>query len=298
MQNNSNLNKTIQYNGNKFMQEHYLYNLNIFINQEVIDKFHGVKYVCMQGSGDRAKALAQKLAKVTLGIEETYFTPQNLFKTAKFEVFRVGNILSVSHGMGTISIMNLLDDITKLMKASGNTDLEYIRIGTSGGINIAPGSVVVTDTAYKPDLTTGYPMTILGKEIIFPTQMDASLNERIIKAQPEIEQFNLYRGNSITADDFYLGQCRFDGAIKPRYDENMRQKYFKKIMALNIYNFEMESTAIASFCSRANISASMIAVTLIDRLNGDQVTATAEELDNFADRAHTVAINYLLSQIA
>jgi uridine phosphorylase len=200
--------------------------------------------------------------------------------------------------MGTVSIMNLLDDITKLMKACGNNNLEYLRVGTSGGINIDPGSVIITDNAYKPDLTTGYKMTILGKDVIFPTQMNQNLNERIIRAQPEIESFKLYRGNSIAADDFYLGQARFDGAIKPKYTKEMQQEYFKKIMALGVYNFDMESTAIASFCNRAGIAATMIAVTLLNRLDGDQVTATAEKLREFANRAQMVTVNYLLSQIS
>lgn len=289
-------NNSIVFQHDKSMHNHYLYNFNIVINAEIIDKFHGIKFVCMQGSGYRTKVLAQKLARIILKINNTCFNPQNLFKAARFEAYRVGPVLLVSHGMGTISIMNLLDDITKLMKASGNTDLEYIRIGTSGGINVKPGSIIITDTAYKSDLTTGYLMNILGKDVAFPTQMDPLLNERILKAQPK--PFKLYKGNSIAADDFYLGQARFDGAIKPKYDVHMREEYFKKIMALGIYNLEMESTAMASFCSRANISGSMIAVTLLDRLKDDQVTATPAELAGFADRAHNAAINYLLSQIA
>ncbi|MBX9869457.1 MAG: hypothetical protein K2X63_06640, partial [Burkholderiaceae bacterium] len=263
----------------------YLYNLDLFLNPEIVNKFRGIKYVCMQGSSDRAKFLAQKLAKLILNIDEQYFTPINLFRASRFECYRIGNILSVSHGMGTVSVMNLLNDVTKLMRAAGNTNLEYIRIGTCGGLNVDPGSVIITDTSYQPDLTQGYKMTILGKNVVFPTNMDSKLNDRILAAQPEKLKFNLYRGNSIAADDFYLGQARFDGAIKPKYDETQRREYFNRVIAHNIYNFEMESTALAAFCNRAKISATMIAVTIINRLQGDQVIASEDELIEFSNRS-------------
>jgi|GEM_PF-1295082 len=275
----------------------YLYNLNIPINSDTINTFHGIKYVCLQGSGDRAKSMAQKLAKLTIGVEKTFFIPQDLFKNSYFEGYRVGNILSISHGMGALSVICLLHDLTRLMQICGNTDLQYIRIGTSGGVNIDPGSVVITNTAYQPDLTIGSNMILSGKEAVVSTQMNTSLSKDIIRAQPETLPFALYWGNTIAADDFYLGQCRFDGAIKPNYDEKMRQDYFKQILEKNIYNFEMESVAMASFCNLANIPAAMITVTLLNRLDGDQVSTSATELDEFSERSRTVAINYLLSQI-
>lgn len=275
----------------------YLYSLKVPIDNKTIDNFRGIKYICMQGSSDRTKTLAKKLAQLTLGIEEIFFTPHNLFKNAFFKGYRIGNILCVSHGMGALSVVTLLHDITRLMQASGNTDLEYIRIGTSGGINIEPGSIVITNTAFDHGLNPGCKMPIENNEVTVPTHMDNKLSYRILQAQPEMLPFKLVYGNTIAADDFYLGQCRFDGAIKPRYDKEMQQEFFKKIMEKDIYNFEMESVALASFCARAHIPAAMIAVTILDRLHGDQVTSTSEELAIFSDRTHTVVIAYLLSQM-
>ncbi len=275
----------------------YLYNLNLSLTPEILDMFRGIKYVCLQGSGIRAKALAQQLAKLTMGVEKTFFIPQDLFKKSYFEGYRVGNILSVSHGMGALSVICLLSDLTRLMQVSGNTDFEYIRIGTSGGLNIEPGSIVLTDTAYHCDLSIGSTMVMGGQEILVPTQLNQALNRDIIKAQPEDLPFKLYWGNTIAADDFYLGQCRFDGAIKPRYNKAMQQDYFKQIMDKNIYNFEMESIAMASFCNLAKIRAAMITVTLLNRSHGDQVSTSSEELDEFSERSRMVAINYLMSRI-
>ena len=274
---------------------YYLYNLDLVLNDKLIDQFHGVKYVCMQGSSVRAKEFAGKLAHEMLNIDPRFFKPVNLFKGTRFECYRIGNILSVSHGMGTVSIITLLHSLTNLLHAANNNELEYIRIGTCGGINIAPGSVVITDTSYMPDLSSGYTMQVLGKDISYPTHMNKELNDRVLGCQPSGLPFTIYRGNSIAADDFYLGQARFDGAIKPHYDEKKRQEYFARASTLNIYNIEMESTALAAFCNRANIPATMIAVTLLDRIHGDQITASDEELADYSDRSQQVVINYLKS---
>lgn len=275
----------------------YLYNLNITMTDENIKKFCGIKYVCMQGSPVRAKEFARKITAQILKIDMDFFEPVNLTKTTAFHCYRVGNILSVSHGMGNPSILTLLHNISKIMYLAENFEVEYIRIGTSGGIGVEPGSVVLTESSYMPNLVAGFQMFPLGKDVIYPTQMDAALNKRIIAAQPNHQSFNVLTGNSIAADDFYMGQARFDGLLRPKYDDKKRMEYFKKIQSLNILNFEMESTALAAFCNRARIPATMIAVTLLNRLQGDQITATSEVLAEYSDRSQSVAINYLISQI-
>jgi len=248
----------------------YLYNLNLTLDKKTLDKFSGIKYVLMQGSQLRAKNLSMKLSQKILNINGTFFEPINLIETSKFYAYRTGNILSVSHGMGNTSIITLLHNLTQVLYFAGNSDLEYIRIGTSGGIGVEPGSVVLTDTAYMPNLIAGYKVSALGKDIIYPTVMDKVLNQKILQAQHQSTSFKLLVGNSIAADDFYLGQARFDGA------------------------FEMESTGLASFCNRAQIPATMIASIIINRLNGDQVTISTETLNKYSDHSQEVAINYVL----
>jgi uridine phosphorylase len=284
---------------NKLLQEHktpYLYNFDLTINDELLDRFRGIKFICMQGSSVRARALAKKLAIKFVDTDINYFEPLNMTPNAQFHCYRVGDILSVSHGMGNTSILTLLHSISKIMYFAGNYNVEYIRIGTSGGIGVAAGTVVITETSYMPNLTPGFRFSPLGKEIIYPTNMDGELNKRIINAQPDDLDFKLLMGNSIAADDFYLGQARFDGFLKPVYDEKKRQEYFARIKELNILNFEMESTALAAFCNRAEIPATMIAVTLVNRMEGDQITATHDTLESYSERSSQVAINYLASQ--
>ena len=60
---------------------------------------------------------------------------------------QVGPVLSVSHGMGVPSLSIMLHEVIKLLSYAGAKDPVIIRIGTSGGIGIAPGTVVVSNGA-------------------------------------------------------------------------------------------------------------------------------------------------------
>ncbi len=274
----------------------YLYGLDLHLSHQVLEKFHGIQYVLMQGSENRAHGLAKKIAQTIFNIDMSHFNIINLTPASAYACYRVGNILSVSHGMGHASMMTVLHDLSKLMYFSNNTELEYIRIGTSGGIGISPGTVIITDESYMPDLNKGCKGYELGNEIIYPTHMNAQLNQRILDAQPQDLPFEVLRGNSIAADDFYLSQARFDGAIKLTYDEEKRKTYFDKIKALSILNMEMESAAFASFCHRAEIAAAMVAVTLVNRMLGDQILVSSEVLSEWSDRSQQVIMYYLMKQ--
>lgn len=276
--------------------EQFLYLFNLELTPENLDKFKNIRYVVMQGSSKRSALLAKKLAKQVTGVDTRFFEPINLVNTSNFAVYRVGSILAVSHGMGNVTIDALLHAITKLLHFAGNTQLEYIRVGTSGGIGIEPGTVVITKNAYMPNLEPYYTTYELDQRVDTPTHSDLALVERILAAQPDNLHFPIVSGNSIAADDFYLGQCRYDGAMRARRDLDYRAKFFEKVHALDIRNFEMESSALGAFCNLAKIPATMIAVTLVNRFEGDQIKSSAEQLVEFSERSQQVVINYLLSR--
>ena len=181
----------------------YSFNLTAKQTGEIAIKLSGVKYVCMQGSGIRSLEFAKRLMSEFANCAENYFIPIDLIPSSKFNMYRVGDVLLVSHGMGNPSVLTLLNDLTKLMYYAGNKNFEYIRIGTSGGIGISPGNVVITDTTYTPDLQPFYTMQILDKEYKYQTIFDANLNKKIINSQPSNLKFKILCGNSVCANDFY-----------------------------------------------------------------------------------------------
>ena len=62
-------------------------------------------------------------------------------------MFKVGPVLSVSHGMGIPSLSILLHEVFKMLWHAGVEDATFFRIGTCGGINLPPGTVVVSEGA-------------------------------------------------------------------------------------------------------------------------------------------------------
>jgi len=60
----------------------------------------------------------------------------------------------------------------------------------------------------------------------------------------------------------------------------------------------MEAPQFASFCLRAGIRGAIVCVSLLNRLNGDQVTSTQEQLEQYSDNAQEVVLNYIKSNIA
>jgi uridine phosphorylase len=275
----------------------FLPNLNLKLNGQLKLLFKGVSYVVMQGSKDRSLDFAWYLSNL-LGIADMrFFTPVNLFNTNNFCAYRVGDVLCVSHGMGSSSILLLLSELTKLLYFSECFNVKYIRVGTSGGIGVAAGTVIVTNKVFAADLVDAYTVYENGEAVLYPTVMDQELNQGIFDQLPKSLEFKVQLANSISADDFYLSQARFDGALKPSYDYQLRSSYFDRIKKLGIANFEMEGLALSYFCGRVAIPATMVAVTLVDREDSDQIRVSKEVLESYSLRSRDVVCSYLLSKI-
>lgn len=66
------------------------------------------------------------------------------------------------------------------------------------------------------------------------------------------------------------GQGRLDGAFCT-YTETDKAQFLRKLYDNGVRNIEMESTVFSAFTHHANVRAAIVNVTLLDRLQGDQV---------------------------
>ena len=236
-----------------------------------------------------------KKAAAELGIQKSEGGIQAIGKTERCNMCVVGPILSISHGMGMPSLSIFLHEVTKLLDYSGCTDVKFIRIGTSGGVGVEGGTVVITEKAINAKLEPTHTKTMLGQDHSFPTQLDEPLARDLLAASEGIETVT---GNTMGTDDFYEGQGRRDGALKPPYSIQDRMEFLQKIHdQAGVRNIEMESTEFAAFCNRAGIPAAIVCVALLNRLKGDQVEASPEQLAQYSDNAQTVVINYIRKQL-
>ena len=271
----------------------FLYHLGLNTNMDLKAVFGDVQYVCMGGSADRAENFANKIAE-QLDIPLPGGKAQPIGKTERFSLYKVGPVISVNHGMGMPSLSILLHEITKLLEYAGCTDVRFIRIGTSGGIGVEPGTVVIADEALNERLEPKHVKTVLGRDREHPTTLDKELSEKIMNSRGNI---NAVFGKTIGTNDFYEGQARLDGALDPGYTDDEKMEFITKAYEADARNFEMEAPEFASFCLRAGIPAAIVNCALLNRLNGDQVTSTPEQLAQYSDNAQQIIINYLKREL-
>ncbi|HLD46151.1 MAG TPA: uridine phosphorylase, partial [bacterium] len=103
-------------------------------------------------------------------------------------------------------------------------------------------------------------------------------------------------GKTVGVNCFYEEQARLDGALYPGYSQEEKMAFIHRIYKMGVRNFEMEIPQFASFCMRAGLRGAGVCVALLDRLKGDQVTPTPEELAEFSDRAQQVVVNYICAK--
>ena len=94
----------------------------------------------------------------------------------------------------------------------------------------------------------------------------------------------------------YAGQARTDGAFCD-ITEEQRLSYLKEIHSKGVVNIEMEATAIASLCHKAGYGCAIVCVTLLDRLNGDQVELDPEVYKKYVLRPQDLVAEYIKEKL-
>ncbi|KAG5278260.1 hypothetical protein AALO_G00096990 [Alosa alosa] len=119
------------------MKEDILYHFNLgTATHDLPAMFGDVKFVCVGGSPWRMKAFIEFIGH-ELGMAEPKADYPNICAgTDRYAMYKVGPVLSVSHGMGIPSIAILLHELIKLIYHARCTDVTVLRIGTSGRIEV------------------------------------------------------------------------------------------------------------------------------------------------------------------
>eukprot|EP00732_Lithocolla_globosa_P004066 Lithocolla_globosa_v1_NODE_3532_length_1646_cov_8.152106.p1 type:complete len:312 gc:universal NODE_3532_length_1646_cov_8.152106:532-1467(+) len=273
----------------------YLYHLGLDTTMDLKAMFGDVSVVLMGGSPERSKALNLAVAKklkyqVPVGLNFV-----TIGKKDRYSIFKCGKVLSVSHGIGKPSISILLNEITKLLMYSEAKDFIFLRVGTCGGLGLDPGSIVITTEALNPELQPFDRKYVLGKEVNWPTQLDVELTNSIYQFTKK-KGHPVFLGKTMACSDFYEEQGRIDGYFCD-YNSQDRLEFLLRCKKAGVINIEMESIAFASFCARAGIPASVLCVTLLNRMEGDQVVNTPQELKGYSDTAIGVAVDYVVHRL-
>ncbi|CAL7933641.1 unnamed protein product [Xylocopa violacea] len=284
----------------ELMDQDILYHLALGSgSHDLVEMFGDVKFVCMGGTPKRMqqfafyimKEIGHKLPAGTTLLDISQYS-------YRYSMYKVGPVLSISHGMGVPSVGILLHEVIKLMYHAKVKDPIFFRIGTCGGIDLEGGTVVISEEAVDGMLKSyleQFPIVfqpVLGKMLSRPAKLDRQLARELKALAHRDDPYDTIIGKTMCTDDFYEGQGRMDGAFC-EFSENDKIEYLKQLQNAGVVNIEMESLAFAALTHHAGIKAAVVCVALIDRFKGDQVLAPKEVLDEWQMRPQQLVSRYI-----
>ncbi|XP_064607157.1 uridine phosphorylase 1-like [Liolophura sinensis] len=277
------------------METDILYHIAIATNTHDLPSLFGdVKFVCIGGQPSRMSRFAAMVSRELGDPLPEGQTPQNYAAgTDRYAIYKTGPVLAVSHGIGFASLSVILHEIFKLLYHSRCKDVKIIRVGTSGGLGIKPGTVVITKECVNGMLNNYYEMPVLGKLVRRQAVPDVDfVNDLKRFADKMCCSFPTVTGKTLSVEDFYEGQGRLDGAICD-YTQDEKTAFLKRLSGIGVVNIEMESLLLTALCHKAGISCATVCVTLVDRLEEDQLTNSRETMVEWQSRPLTLVTGYI-----
>jgi uridine phosphorylase len=91
-----------------------------------------------------------------------------------------------------------------------------------------------------------------------------------------ITNLNMMKCMAMLAIADWLFDLRLDSAYgSDLYTEKDKMEWLQRLQDMGVTNIEMEAPEFAAFCKRMNVPALLICVTLLNRMEGDQVLVSA-----------------------
>ena len=271
------------------------YHFGLSSNDPLMEWMEGLRAVIMAGSGERIRQFAAEWSHENGDSEIIPFTKEDRF-VARY----TAGILFASHGMGMPSASIALQELMRMAYFLKGGDLEalqqifWARVGTSGGIGLPGGAVVVSSEGIMADMRPYRLLQGTTGTYWFDGAFPPDIRKAIIAANPDAG-FPVVEGGTVAGNEFFLEQFRLDGAICMETVES-KFDWLNRLHESGVRNIEMEGAMFAGYLNHWGFDRfAMICCTLLDRLEGDQVTASPEELHGFSERSGVVLFNYLRS---
>ena len=278
-------------------REDVYYHFGVASSDPILEPLRDVRAVVMAGSGGRIKEFAERWSQLNGGSEIVALPKEDRFVTRY-----TAGVLFASHGMGMPSASIALQELMRMVFFLKGGDLDaldevfWCRVGTSGGVGLPGGTVVVSSEGLMADLR---PYRLLNGgtgEYWFDGHFPSATCEAIIAAN-EYTDFDIVSGKTVAGNEFFLEQFRLDGAVCLETPET-KMAWLSWLHDSGVANIEMEGAMIAGYLNHWGFSKfAMICCTLLNRLDGDQVTATPEQLHKFSEDSGVALFNYLAATL-
>ncbi|KAI6239056.1 PNP-UDP-1 domain-containing protein [Aphelenchoides fujianensis] len=267
-----------------------LYHFGFSKSNTNFKEFSDVRFACIGGSASRLKMYAEAFGR-RYGCEVS----ENLSRSDRFCLYKTGGVLWANHGMGVPSLSIMLNELFKLLHYAGVEDLTIIRLGTSGGVGIEPGTVVITNGTLNSKLREEYELEINGRTVAFECPLDQQLWRDLSNVADDLK-YTYTHGKTLCANDFYEGQMRLDGCFY-QGEQDDKMEFLRKIQALGVKNIEMECTGFAAMTHRVGARAGIVCVALLNRMEGDQVRISEAAYKEFELRPFHIVSTYIANQL-
>ena len=269
------------------------YHFGVASDDPVLDGFRDVHAIILAGSRNRIRDFAQRWSALHDGAPVVALPKEDRFVTRY-----CNGVLFVSHGMGMPSASITVQELMRMVFFLKGGDLEamsevfWARIGTSGGVGLPGGTVVVTTEGVMADLGPYRLLKGSSGEYRFDGTFPADVAEAVVAASAGTG-IPVEMGRTVAGNEFFLEQFRLDGAVCMETPES-KMDWLEWIHAQGVRNIEMEGAMLAGYLNHWGFpSFAMICTTILNRLEGDQVTASNEELNSYTERTWDVLCNYL-----
>lgn len=279
----------------------HMYHLGILTNDDIIKRMHDVKFVVIGGKASRMKRFAYLLYEalgrpVNSELESNsngVVALKDITKHAgRYTMFKVGPCLCGDHGIGAGSTSILLHEMFKLIHYSKAQDVKVIRVGSSGGLGVEPGTIVVTQQAYSSALEPFFTQVACGMNKRYESKTDRDLSQKLFNLAEDLKM-PVTIGNTISTNDYFEEQARLDGALCS-YTKEDKMLFLKKAYdECGVRNFEMESLVMAASCSRVNMKCAVVCVAYLDRFKGDYVTTDAKQIQQWEENILQLVCNFV-----
>uniref|UniRef100_A0A8C0ZQC9 Uridine phosphorylase n=1 Tax=Castor canadensis TaxID=51338 RepID=A0A8C0ZQC9_CASCN len=229
------------------MKEDVLYDFSLSTSTlEFPAMFGDVKFVSVLGSHSRMNSFIKYVAVELAFGHPGMSTPTSVYD-CPHAMYKVGPVLSMSHGMGIPSIAIMLHELIKLLYHARCSKVTIVHISTSG-IGLESGSVVINWQAVGACLKVEFQQLVLEKWVVQSTDLDEQLVPELLQCSADLSEFTTVVGHTMCTLDFYEGQGHLDGVLC-FYTEKDKQAYLKAAHTSGISNIKMESSVFAAMCN-------------------------------------------------
>jgi uridine phosphorylase len=274
------------------------YHFGVSSDDPILEKLRDVRAIVLAGPGGRIIEFVQRWSEERGGAEVVAFPKEDRFITRYCD-----GVLFASHGMGMPSASIAVQELMRmvfLLKGGDHdamSEVFWVRVGTSGGVGLPAGTVVVTTDGVMADLKPYRLLQGGSGEYWFDGTFPADIAGAIMAASAG-SGIPLAMGRTVAGNEFFLEQYRLDGAVCFETPES-KMAWLEWIDSAGVRNIEMEGAMLAGYLNHWGFPKfAMICVTIVNRLEGDQVTATGADLAEYRERIGAVLFNYLHATVA